>query len=471
MTYSRAGAVAALVTSLLLAGASPASAEEVPDDTKPIVTSTGVVAGQFLGTFQRVAPVFSDNVGVDRLNLLINGELQHSYKISPGIWSLPLQPDTKFNGREVDLTVEAVDAAGNSGTAMTRVRVDTVAPEAEFTPRNGTALPSAVVTIKATEVSPDVVTIKASNGAQATSAPWNLTWDPRAEVNTESGLTLWVYDRAGNYAEYVRRHYIDATGPAITVGSLPALVGTGQTYLYARTGEVTGTDRFEWWIDGVRRSTQNGYQHDFGTRSRVATVTIKAWDRFGNASSLTRKVTVDATGPVVTWISPKSGVLLRGKTVPTSIRAVDAHTESEALLGNNASGYLVCKPICSSKALLVEGKQNLVWYVYDRFGNATTVRRPVIVDNTKASLKVTKAPKNKAKVKGTVKITASASDRNGVAKVQLLVNGKVVATDAKAAYKFSLNTKKYGKKIKVQLRAYDKAGNVTTTSTRTWYRR
>jgi hypothetical protein len=47
-----------------------------------------------------------------------------------------------------------------------------------------------------------------------------------------------------------------------------------------------------------------------------------------------------------------------------------------------------------------------------------------------------------------------------VAKVQLLVNGKVVATDVKAGYSFTLNPKKYGKKFTVQLRAYDRAGNV-----------
>jgi Big-like domain-containing protein len=43
--------------------------------------------------------------------------------------------------------------------------------------------------------------------------------------------------------------------------------------------------------------------------------------------------------------------------------------------------------------------------------------------------------------------------------VQLLVNGKMVATDNDAAYSFTLNTKKY-----------DKAGNATTTAARTWHR-
>jgi hypothetical protein len=48
----------------------------------------------------------------------------------------------------------------------------------------------------------------------------------------------------------------------------------------------------------------------------------------------------------------------------------------------------------------------------------------------------------------------------------VLINGKDVA----APYSFSVNTTKYGRSIKVQLRAYDKAGNVTTSATRTWHR-
>jgi glycine cleavage system H lipoate-binding protein len=92
-----------------------------------------------------------------------------------------------------------------------------------------------------------------------------------------------------------------------------------------------------------------------------------------------------------------------------------------------------------------------------------------VVDNTKPKLTMTKGPKNGAKVKSSVKVQAAASDKNGIAKVQLLINGKVVATDSKAAYKFTINTKKYGKKFTVKLRAYDKAGNSTTT-TRTWRR-
>jgi Bacterial Ig domain len=103
-------------------------------------------------------------------------------------------------------------------------------------------------------------------------------------------------------------------------------------------------------------------------------------------------------------------------------------------------------------------------------GTRTSAEGNVVLRSLEATLEVTKAPKHKAKVKGIVKITASSTDRFGVARVQLLIDGKVVATDSKAGDAFSINSKKYGKKFKVQLRAYDRAGNARTTTARTWYR-
>nr|BFE74595.1 hypothetical protein GCM10020092_078960 [Actinoplanes digitatis] len=108
-------------------------------------------------------------------------------------------------------------------------------------------------------------------------------------------------------------------------------------------------------------------------------------------------------------------------------------------------------------ALRGDGPIGLDFAVHDELGNPATLSNRVTVDNTKATVAFAKAPKNKAKVKGTVKVTATARDKYGVARVQLLINGKVVATDTTAAYKFSINTKKYGKKLKVRLRVYDRA--------------
>jgi len=117
-----------------------------------------------------------------------------------------------------------------------------------------------------------------------------------------------------------------------------------------------------------------------------------------------------------------------------------------------------------------DGIKTLTWIAIDKLGNYATVKRTVIVDNTAPSLTVTKAPKNKSRVTKTTTLTASSSDRNGVAKVQLLVNGKVVATDTTSRYTLSLNPKKYGKTFTVQLRAYDRAGNAKYSGKLTYHR-
>lgn len=85
-------------------------------------------------------------------------------------------------------------------------------------------------------------------------------------------------------------------------------------------------------------------------------------------------------------------------------------------------------------------------------------------------VKVTSAPRNGAKVKGTVTVKASASDPSGVNRVKLLINGKVVAKDYKAGYAFKIKVSKYGKKIKMQVRSYDRVGNVAYYPARTWKR-
>jgi hypothetical protein len=94
----------------------------------------------------------------------------------------------------------------------------------------------------------------------------------------------------------------------------------------------------------------------------------------------------------------------------------------------------------------------------------------VKVDNRAPTVRFDRAPGNKAKVKGTVKITAAANDYYGVHRVELLLNGKVVQTDRVRGFSFTVNPKRYGRTMTVQLRAVDNAGNATLSARRTWSR-
>jgi hypothetical protein len=64
-------------------------------------------------------------------------------------------------------------------------------------------------------------------------------------------------------------------------------------------------------------------------------------------------------------------------------------------------------------------------------------------------------------------LTPQATDDHGVERIELLVNGK----DTTSGYVLGLNTSKRKKTMKVQVRAYDRVGNVKYTCTRTWYRK
>jgi hypothetical protein len=116
------------------------------------------------------------------------------------------------------------------------------------------------------------------------------------------------------------------------------------------------------------------------------------------------------------------------------------------------------------------GTVKLQWRITDRAGNVGYFNRNIIADNTAPSVSITSGPKNKAKVKGTVKLKVSAKDTYGVNRVELLINGKKVATDKKSAYDFKIKVSKYGKKLKIQVRAYDNVGNLRYATTRNWKR-
>ncbi|MEU4626168.1 galactose oxidase-like domain-containing protein [Actinoplanes sp. NPDC023801] len=117
-----------------------------------------------------------------------------------------------------------------------------------------------------------------------------------------------------------------------------------------------------------------------------------------------------------------------------------------------------------------DGTVTMTVRVRDSLNNISETVRKVRVDNRKPAVRISGGPANNSKLSKTVTISAAASDTVGINRVEMLINGKVVATDRKAAYRLALNPKKYGKKFTMQLRAYDHAGNVAYSTKRTYRR-
>ncbi|AEV85753.1 Protein sidekick-2 [Actinoplanes sp. SE50] len=178
---------------------------------------------------------------------------------------------------------------------------------------------------------------------------------------------------------------------------------------------------------------------------------------------------VDLSGPVVT-VTPGDRTLVHGSRFTTAVTATDPSGIGRSYLtGADGAGLPFSYPSATVPAG-ADGDRTVTWIVLDSLGNQSTASSTVIVDNTAPAVTFGKAPRNGARIARTTTITAAASDRNGIARVQLLVNGKPVADDTRAAFAFVLNPAKYGRKFTVQIRAYDRAGNSRSTSRRTYHR-
>jgi hypothetical protein len=190
-------------------------------------------------------------------------------------------------------------------------------------------------------------------------------------------------------------------------------------------------------------------------RSGAGTVTVYEKD----------STAADFTGPSVKVRFPvtdgyvKAGASLR-------VEASDPHgiAGTELWINGKRQSSLRWDPAAK------DGTATMTVRVYDRLNNLTQISRKVIVDNRKPTLRITSAPANNSKLRGKVTIAATATDKNVVTRVEMLVDGKVVAVDRKAAYRLSLYPKKYGKKFTLQLRAYDRTGNVVYSAKRTYRR-
>lgn len=459
----RTAAIAALSSSLILMGGTAALAD---DATGPAALATGLTDGQPLG---RVffKPVFGDDVIA--VETLVNGEnpiRQSAAAVrTTGAWP---NFGNAADGTDVDVTVQFFTAPDAHTDLTTRVHTDFVLPTAKFSPAGG--LVHDTVTITASGLPDDVAAVGLSRTgqliSQATAAPWELTWDTSG-FPVSSSVSLWVKDKAGNTTTTSGFYTVDNQGP--TVEDRPTIIPGGRGVFGGWLSDRSGVDHAEWYVDGVLVGDMNA-QYDWGAKSRTAEITVKAWDVNGHGSTTTFPVTVDADAPVVTSASPANGTLVRGTSVTSTMRFKDV---SGVQFATPVSGYTTTdftSPYVGKFKLGKDGNLSLKWWVQDNLDQGRYVYQNVLVDNTRPALSITAAPKNGAKVKGTVKIGAKASDKNGVGRVELWINGKHVATDYRSGYAFSLNSAKYGKTFKIQLRAYDRAGNSITTSTRTWHR-
>lgn len=183
----------------------------------------------------------------------------------------------------------------------------------------------------------------------------------------------------------------------------------------------------------------------------------------------------DTTAPVVAITQPSNGAFASG---PVNIAW--GHIDNQAGASN--------APAIASREVLVDGApltltsaDSIIWQstavangphtitvnAVDAAGNPGTASVVVNVmnDTTPPAISLT-APLSSAIVSGTFGVAAAASDNVGISRVEFYLDAALENTDTAAPYGYSWNTLSASNgSHSLAAKAYDAAGNVTTTST------
>ena len=276
------------------------------------------------------------------------------------------------------ITVDAVDAVGNTGSAQRTVTLDTIAPVITVSgisdgQRTNQPVTPVVTIADATQVSSEILL----NGAPFVSG---------STVSGEGSHTLSVTatDQAGNFSSFSLSFEIDLTSP-VFVSVSPAdgsVIGTAEVTL---TGQVTGAVSVT--VDGTP-ATLTGDTFTAGpftvTGQRV--FTLVAVDDVGNETVLTHTLIVDTEPPALTITEPADGAVLGIASTVVSGAVSDAHLAEVRVNGQLATVSGGTYTLAS--LALAEGSNTITVEATDTVGNTATAQVTVAVDAVPPTIQV-----------------------------------------------------------------------------------
>lgn len=269
----------------------------------------------------------------------------------------------------------------------------------------------------------------------------------------------------------------DTTGPSVSV-STPAGGATvsGSVALSATASDPSGVAGVQFQVDGatVGSSTTAPYTYTWDSTSLpdgAHSVRAVATDSLGNTTvSAAVSITTANAAPTVSVTSPAGGAVVTG-TVPVSIAAaassgiskVELYRDGTVLVGSTSTSPY---SVSWSTAGLAQGTSHTLTAKAYAVNGSTTLSAPITVaikDTTAPAVSIS-APSSGATITTTTTISATASDNVGVARVEIYVDGTLLATDTGAPYSASWNpaTATLGSHT-LTAKAYDGAGNATTS--------
>jgi len=377
-------------------------------DTVPPTASISSPTGGTVSGTVAISVNASDNVGVTRVELVVNGFTVSSHTSAPYQFSWD---STSVANGSAQLQAVAYDAAGNVGpSAPVTVIVsngitpppDTTPPTASITsPTGGTVSGTVAISVNASDnvgVTHVDLRVNGLTIGSDTSAPYQFSWNSTSVANGAAQLQAVAYDAAGNAGQSAPVNVTvsnaiapppDATPPTVSIASPTGGDVSGIVTIGAAASDNVGVTRVDFYVNGnlAASDASSPFQYSWNTTT------------LPNGAATLQAVAYDAAG-------------------------------------NNGHSAVVSVNV------------------------ANTVTPPPPSDTTAPTVSI--ASPAGGTVSGTLTVSVSASDNVGVTRVELAVNGQIVTSDSASPWRLSWNSRSVSNGSTVELKAlgYDAAGNV-----------
>jgi len=460
---------------------------QVPELIPPSVALSSPAVNASVTGKVSVGVAATDNVGVTRVDLYLNGQLLATQTQAPYLFTW----DTAaLSSGSYTLSAKAYDAAGNEGVsapvAVTLLN-DTTAPSVALgQPVGGLTLGGVqAVTANASDnVGVSRVEFYLDGGLVAANnvPPYGFSWNTLTAANGSHTLSALAYDAAGNVGQSAAvgvTVFNDVTSPVVslTAPATGATVG-GLVSVTAGASDNVGVSRVEFYLNGVLQATRSVQPYIYSWDSTSVangsyTWSAQAYDSAGNAgqsAGVTVTVSNDLTAPSVSAFSlPASSTSL---TVPVSLLSATDNvgvtgylvTESAIAPAAGAAGWSVTPP--ASFTFSGAGTRTAYAWARDAAGNVSASRSATVVitlPDLTAPVITLLSPAAGSTVGASVVVSATATDNVAVNKMRLYIDNSLKAKSNSGTLTYTWNTGSYAKGAhSIKVIAYDAAGNAAT---------
>ena len=469
---------------------------QIPDTEPPTVTITAPSSGATVSGNRVVTANASDNVGVTRTELFVDGVSVAQDTSAP--FSFTWFTTTTTNGTH-QLMVRASDTAGNtadSGTVQVTVSNPTPgAGDIVLYASNATVIrgawrrePNSSAAGGFAMRHPDAGAAKRSAALASPVDYFDLTFEANANVPYH----LWVRSKADSDAfsnDSVFIQFSGATNYAIDTTSAAEMVledcnGCGVSgWGWQDNGWGVGVfgPNIVFTTSGTHtirvQTREDGLSIDqiILSPSQFLTQSPGALKNDTNIYPESGDTTEDTQPPTTSITSPSSGATVNGTTSVSAtatdnvgVTKVELWVDGALALTRTAAPYTFSWDTTG----VPNGSHSLQSKAYDAAGLAgssapvaVTVNNGPAADTQPPTTAIT-APASGATVSGTTSVTASASDNVGVTRVELWVDGALALTRTTTPYTFSWDTTTVANgSHTLQSRAYDAANNAGQSAT------